>query len=188
MMPPRMILCSELLERIPFVDKFNELTSVTLLQRLPGASTLVVMLLAGLQGADAQQPDAPCAPSSYSLEHFEPCPVAKRRWWQWWAPKAEVDNYRTKFPHCTRNGECPLPVCPPLHEPNFGYYTPCWRQLQIPQRCPTNCDFQSAWTPASPDMSTGLAQPQYPPQLLPSPRPVRDTEPANSLPITTPDQ
>jgi hypothetical protein len=61
--------------------------------------------------------------------------------WRWWhglwfhkngAPRFAAGPYYDTREHQTR-----LPVCPPLTEPNFGYYQPCWRQLHVYPRCVT---------------------------------------------------
>lgn len=59
--------------------------------------------------------------------------------WQWWHSlwfqKDGNPRYAGGSGNLSRNHQQRLPVRPPLCEPEYGYFQPCWRQLPVNQRC-----------------------------------------------------
>lgn len=56
------------------------------------------------------------------------CAAGKSWWSRFWSEKQRSNRYG---PNSSR-----LYINPPVCEPNFGYYQPCWRQLHVERRYP----------------------------------------------------
>lgn len=60
------------------------------------------------------------------------------RWWHvFWFHKNGAPRFADGPFYDTTHHQNRLPVCPPLTEPGYGYFQPCWRQLHVHPRCVT---------------------------------------------------
>jgi hypothetical protein len=126
---------------------------------------------------------------SAQSEWFKP---ANWRWWHllWFhkdgAPRLHYGALKHSREHQHR-----LPVLPPLSQPEFGYYQPCWRQIDVCPRCvtietiPVLFDFDAptamppipSLPPAAPPMTT------EPPLMEPPPPAPESPGPAPKAPV-----
>jgi hypothetical protein len=57
----------------------------------------------------------------------------------WWSARLGSNGlkYTSKYyvSNKARLHREPLPICPPLYGPTYGYYQTCWRQLPVDRRC-----------------------------------------------------
>lgn len=98
------------------------------------------------------------------------------RWWHVvWFHKDGTPRFHYGLFHLSRQHQDRLPVAPPLSRPEFGYYQPCWRQIEACPRCVT-IETMPVSFDAAPDLpvppAPGVAPPALPPEAPPTLEPV----------------
>jgi hypothetical protein len=105
--------------------------------------------------------------------------------WQWWHAiwfqKDGNPRYASGAGSLSRNHEKRLMVRPPLCEPEFGYFQPCWRQLPVSQRC-----FTCESVPQNYALPPYESGPVHMPPAPSGPPPMSPADPLPPVPSGTP--